>query len=155
MEPNLKDRLAELRQYLKALPSNIPVPKESKYNFSNFSLDADWTAEIGEAAAVKRELEVRSGSRAGGLKIVERGPETEAVVDVLETWTRSDSSMMLLYLQISDHLRKVLSFMDKSGYAMEHQKWLLRSNGAICMQPSSVTNNLRSQRLFHHLSDHL
>ncbi|KAG1888570.1 hypothetical protein F4604DRAFT_959028 [Suillus subluteus] len=87
MQPNLKDRLAELRQYLKALPSNIPVPKESKYNFSDFSLDAaDWTAEIGEVAAVNRE--VRFGSRAGGLKIMERGPETEAAVDVLETWIK-------------------------------------------------------------------
>ncbi|KAG1825475.1 uncharacterized protein BJ212DRAFT_1294906 [Suillus subaureus] len=48
----LRDRLAELQQYLKALPSNIPIPDESKYNFSNFSLDANWTAEIGEAAAI-------------------------------------------------------------------------------------------------------
>ncbi|KAG1843545.1 hypothetical protein F4604DRAFT_255426 [Suillus subluteus] len=103
MEPT-KDRLAELRQYLKALPSNIPVPKESKYNFSDFSLDADWTAEIGEAAAVNRELEVRFGSRAGGLKIVERGPETEAVVDVLETWIEKYPGDILLEKWIYDTL---------------------------------------------------
>ncbi|KAG1827904.1 hypothetical protein EV424DRAFT_1555001 [Suillus variegatus] len=96
MQPNLKDRLAELRQYLKALPSNIPIPKESTYNFSNFSPDLDWTAEIGEAAAVNRELEVRFGSRAGGLKMVERGPETEAVVDVLETWIKKYPGDILL-----------------------------------------------------------
>ncbi|KAG1844863.1 hypothetical protein F4604DRAFT_1662817, partial [Suillus subluteus] len=104
MEPNLKDRLAELRQYLKALPSNIPVPKESKYNFSDFSLDADWTAEIGEAAAVNRELEVRFGSRAGDLKIVERGPETEAVVDVLETWIEKYPGDILLEKWVYDTL---------------------------------------------------
>ncbi|KAG1846510.1 hypothetical protein C8R48DRAFT_677837 [Suillus tomentosus] len=96
MQPNLKDRLAELRQYLKVLPSNIPVPKESMYHFSNFSPDLDWTADFREAAAVNRELEVRFGSRAGGLKIVERGPETEAVVDVLETWIKKYPGNVLL-----------------------------------------------------------
>ncbi|KAG1842225.1 hypothetical protein F4604DRAFT_1938953 [Suillus subluteus] len=83
---------------------NIPVPKESKYNFSDFSLDADWTAEIGEAADVNRELEARFGSRAGGLKIVERGPEPEAVVDVLETWIKKYPGDILLEKWVYDTL---------------------------------------------------
>ncbi|KAG1825476.1 uncharacterized protein BJ212DRAFT_1294907 [Suillus subaureus] len=40
--------------------------------------------------------------------------------EMISYGSRFNSSMMLLYSQISDHLRKVLSFMDKSGYAMEH-----------------------------------
>ncbi|KAG1874777.1 hypothetical protein DFJ58DRAFT_910303 [Suillus subalutaceus] len=63
---------------------NIPVPKESKYNFSDFSLDADWTAEIGEAA--------------------DRGPEPEAVVDVLETWIKKYPGDILLEKWVYDTL---------------------------------------------------
>ncbi|KAG1869622.1 hypothetical protein F4604DRAFT_1682164 [Suillus subluteus] len=63
-----------------ALPTDIPVPPatESKYEFSDFSPDAEWTTDIGEAGAVNRESEVRFGNRINGLKLVERGPETEA-----------------------------------------------------------------------------
>ncbi|KAG1794746.1 uncharacterized protein BJ212DRAFT_1306765 [Suillus subaureus] len=43
MQPHLKDRLVELQLCLEALPTEIPIPKESKYNFSNFGPDADWT----------------------------------------------------------------------------------------------------------------
>ncbi|KAG1867197.1 hypothetical protein DFJ58DRAFT_838204 [Suillus subalutaceus] len=55
-----QDQLVELRQCLKALPPDIPVPPatESKYKFSDFSPDAEWTIDIGEAGAVNRELEV-------------------------------------------------------------------------------------------------
>ncbi|KAG1787909.1 uncharacterized protein HD556DRAFT_1200291, partial [Suillus plorans] len=82
--------LVELRQCLEALPTDIPVPRamESKYKFSDFSPDAEWAADIGEAGAVNRELEIRFGNRVDGLKLIERGPETEAMVDVLETWIK-------------------------------------------------------------------
>lgn len=52
MQLHLKDQLVELQLCLEALPTNIPFPKEYKYNFSNFSPDADWTADIGEVGAV-------------------------------------------------------------------------------------------------------
>ncbi|KAG1735854.1 hypothetical protein EDD22DRAFT_852321 [Suillus occidentalis] len=60
MQQHLKDQLAELQLCLAALPADIPIPKESesKYKFSNFSSDAEWAADIGEAAAVNQELEV-------------------------------------------------------------------------------------------------
>ncbi|KAG1735678.1 uncharacterized protein EDB91DRAFT_1294948 [Suillus paluster] len=57
MQQHLKDQLAELRLCLAALPADIPIPKESKYKFLNFSPDAEWAADIGEAAAINRELE--------------------------------------------------------------------------------------------------
>ncbi|OAX43105.1 hypothetical protein K503DRAFT_234281 [Rhizopogon vinicolor AM-OR11-026] len=45
-------------------------------------------------SAINRELEVRFGSRANGLKLVERGPETEAVVDVLEKWIKNTRKIL-------------------------------------------------------------
>ncbi|KAG1740815.1 uncharacterized protein EDB91DRAFT_1346926 [Suillus paluster] len=60
MEPHLKDQLVDLRLRLKALPTDIPILKTSKYNYSNLEPD-------------------RFGNRVDGLKLVERGPETEAV----------------------------------------------------------------------------
>jgi hypothetical protein len=56
MQPHLKDQLVQLRLCLKALPTDIPIPEQSKYNFSEFSPDADWTAEIGEVGAVSFSL---------------------------------------------------------------------------------------------------
>jgi hypothetical protein len=89
MQQHLKDQLDELRLCLRALPSDIPIPRESKYKFSDFSPDADWIADTGEVAAVNRELEVRLGSRINGLKLVERGPEMEAIVPVLKIWVEN------------------------------------------------------------------
>jgi hypothetical protein len=104
MQPHLKDRLVELRLCLKALPTDIPIPKESKYNFSNFSPDADWTTDIGEVGAVNQELEVRFGNWADGLKLVERGPEIEAVVDVFETWIEKYPGDIILEKWVDDTL---------------------------------------------------
>lgn len=54
MKQQLHDQLVELQLCLKALPMDIPVPvaAESKYKFSDFSLDAEWAADIGKAGAV-------------------------------------------------------------------------------------------------------
>ena len=52
MHQRLKDELTELQVSLKELPMDIPIPKQSKYNFSNFSLDPDWIADVGEVGAV-------------------------------------------------------------------------------------------------------
>jgi hypothetical protein len=104
MQPHLKDCFVELRLCLEALPTDIPIPKESKYNFSNFSLDADWTTDIGEVGAVNRELEVRFGNRADRLKFVERGPEIEAIVDVFETWIEKYPGDIILEKWVDDTL---------------------------------------------------
>ncbi|KAG1744170.1 uncharacterized protein EDB91DRAFT_1050960, partial [Suillus paluster] len=96
--------LVDLRHCLKALPTDIPILKTSKYNFSNFEPDADWTAEIGEVGAVNREPQVRFGNRADGLKLVERGPETEAVVDVFKKWIQKYPSDIVLQKWVTDTL---------------------------------------------------
>ncbi|KIK31528.1 hypothetical protein CY34DRAFT_103164, partial [Suillus luteus UH-Slu-Lm8-n1] len=61
MKQQLHDQLVELQLCLEALPMDIPIPpaEESKYKFSDFSLDTEWAADIGEAGAVNRELEIR------------------------------------------------------------------------------------------------
>ncbi|KAG0707976.1 hypothetical protein DFH29DRAFT_773716, partial [Suillus ampliporus] len=91
---------------LEALPMHIPVPlaAESRYKFSDFSTDAEWAADIGEAGAVNRELEVRFGSRVDGLKLTERGPEIEAVIDVLETWIEKCPGDIILEKWVHDIL---------------------------------------------------
>jgi len=104
MQLHLKDCLVELQLCLEALPTDIPIPKESKYNFSNFSPDADWTTDIGEVGAVNRELEVRFGNRADGLKLVKRGPDIEAVVDVFETWIEKYPGDIILEKWVDDTL---------------------------------------------------
>src|SRR6267154_5193905 len=106
MKQQLQDQLVELRLCLKALPTDIPVPlaAESKYKFSDFTPDAEWAADIGEAGAVNRELEVKFGNRVDGLKLIERGPETEAVVDVLETWIEKCPGNIILEQWVNDIL---------------------------------------------------
>ncbi|KAG1765413.1 hypothetical protein EDD22DRAFT_880662, partial [Suillus occidentalis] len=100
----LKCNNTELQLCLAASPADIPIPKESesKYKFSNFSPDAEWAADIGEAAAINRELEVRLGSRVDDLKLVERGPEMEAIVHVFETWTNKFPGDVFLEKWVDD-----------------------------------------------------
>ncbi|KAG1856713.1 hypothetical protein F4604DRAFT_1685363 [Suillus subluteus] len=117
---HLKDQLAELRLCLAALPTDIPIPKESKYKFSNFTLDAEWTADIGEAAAVDRELEVRLGSRVNGLKFVERGPEMEAIVHVFETWAKKFPGDVILEKWVNDTLEAARGLILAAGKAPCH-----------------------------------
>ncbi|KAG2158711.1 uncharacterized protein EDB93DRAFT_1076704, partial [Suillus bovinus] len=117
MQQHLKDQLAELRLCLAALPADIPIPKESKYKFSNFSPDAEWAVDIGEAAAVNRELEVRLGSRVDGLKLVERGPEMEAIVHVFETWTKKFPGDVILEKWVDDTLEAARGLILAAGKA--------------------------------------
>ncbi|KAG1743283.1 uncharacterized protein EDB91DRAFT_1081218 [Suillus paluster] len=111
MKQQLQDQLVELQLCLKVLPMDIPVPlaAESRYKFSDFSTDAEWAVNIGEAGAVNRELEVRFGSCVDDLKLMERGPETEAVVDVLETWIEKCPGDIILekWLPKSSHQSNV------------------------------------------------
>ncbi|KAG1892207.1 hypothetical protein F4604DRAFT_1948665 [Suillus subluteus] len=128
MQQHLKDQLVELRQCLKALPTDIPVPPatESKYKFSDFSPDAEWTIDIGEAGAVNRELEVRFGNCVNNLKLVERGPETEAVVDVLEIWIEKCPGDIILEKWVHDILEAAQSVILAAGKALP--KYLHQSN---------------------------
>ncbi|KAG1795525.1 hypothetical protein EV424DRAFT_1598569 [Suillus variegatus] len=120
MQQHLKDQLVELRQCLEALPTDIPVPRamESKYKFSDFSPDAEWAADIGEAGAVNRELEIRFGNRVDGLKLIERGPETEAVVDVLETWIKKCPGDIILEKWVDDILKAAQGVILAAGQAL-------------------------------------
>jgi hypothetical protein len=122
MQPHLKDQLlVDLRLCLKALPTDIPIPKQSKYNFSNFhGPDADWTAEIGEVGTVNRELEVRFGNRVDGLKLIERGPEMEAAVDVFETWIKKYPDDIILEKWATDTLEVAQGLIRAAGKAMNH-----------------------------------
>ncbi|KAG1724896.1 uncharacterized protein EDB91DRAFT_1062575 [Suillus paluster] len=118
MHQHLKDQLAELRLCLVALPTDIPIRKESKYKFSDFSPDAEWIAEIGEAAAINRELEVRLGSRVNGLKLVERGLEMEAIVHVFETWTKKYPGDIILEKWVNDTLEAARGLILAAGKAL-------------------------------------
>ncbi|KAG0702894.1 hypothetical protein DFH29DRAFT_874872 [Suillus ampliporus] len=96
---HLKDQLVELRLCLEALPTNIPVPlaTESRYKFSDFSPDAEWTVDIGEA---------------------ERGLETEAVVDVLETWIEKYPGDIILEKWVHDILEAAQGVILAAGKAV-------------------------------------
>lgn len=124
MQQHLKDQLDELRLCLRALPSDIPIPRESKYKFSDFSLDADWIADAGEVAAVNRELEVRLGSRINGLKLVERGPEMEAIVPVLKTWVEKYPGDIILEKWVCDTLKAAQGLILVSGKAVSQSYYL-------------------------------
>ncbi|KAG1874806.1 hypothetical protein F4604DRAFT_1680712 [Suillus subluteus] len=83
-----------------ALPTDIPIPKESKYNFSNFSLDADWTTDIGKVGAVNQELEI------------------EAVVDVFETWIEKYPGDIILEKWVDDTLEAARGLIVAAGKAL-------------------------------------
>ena len=124
MQQHLKDQLDELRLCLRALPSDIPIPRESKYKFSDFSPDADWIVDAGEVAAVNRELEVRLGSRINGHKLVERGPEMEAVVPVLKTWVEKYPGDIILEKWVCDILEAARGLILASGNAVSQSYYL-------------------------------
>ena len=126
MHQRLKDELTELQVSLKELPMDIPIPKQSKYNFSNFSLDPDWITDVGEVGAVNRELEVRLGSRVNGLKIIERGPDTEAIVDVLQIWIEKYSGNIILEKWVHDILQAAQGLILVSGKAVSTIYFILK-----------------------------
>ncbi|KAG2030499.1 hypothetical protein BDR03DRAFT_1003531 [Suillus americanus] len=122
MQQHLKDQLVELRQCLKALPTDIPVPLaiESKYKFSNFSPDAEWTIDIGEA---------------------ERGPETEAIVDVLETWIKKCPGDIILEKWVHDILEAVQSVILAAGKPLP--KSLYQSNDNLDIELASKKKKIK------------
>jgi len=71
-----------------------------------FSLDSDWVEAIGSVqGAVNRELEVRLGTRANGpIEFVERGPQVEALVGVLDHYSTQFPDNILLATWIDDVL---------------------------------------------------
>jgi hypothetical protein len=108
MELEHRDKkLKQLALYLRGLPSSLVINDSfSRYNFQNFSPDPDWIDIIGNVeGAVNRELEVRLGSRANGpIEFLERGPAVEALVDVLNRYTKEFPNDGLLKLWIDDAL---------------------------------------------------
>jgi hypothetical protein len=101
-------KLKELKQYLKALPKALPIsgPDARVNRLLNFGLDDDWVQDVGEEAAVNRELEVAlhdylPRNDAGLFFIKERGDGIEALADVLECWLTKypDSAILQLWLK--------------------------------------------------------
>jgi hypothetical protein len=82
--------------------------------------DANWTTDIGEVGAVNRELEVRFGNQADGLKLVEQGPEIEAVVDVFETWIEKYPGDIILEKWVDDTLEAARGLIVAAGKAVNY-----------------------------------
>jgi hypothetical protein len=74
---------------------------------------------IGEVGAVNRELEVRFGNRVNGLKLVERGPEIEAVVDVFETWIKKYPGDIILEKWVTDTLEATRGLILAAGHTVK------------------------------------
>jgi hypothetical protein len=108
MEPEHRNiKLKQLALYLRGLPPSLPILESfSHYNFWDFSPDVDWIERTGTVeGAVNRELEVRLGTRAHGpIEFVERGPAVEALVDVLDHYTKEFPNDGLLAKWIDDAL---------------------------------------------------
>ena len=101
-------KFAELREYLRALPRNLPLPDPgSRVNqLLDFTLDEDWVADVGEEHAVNRGLEAALGNSLprndqGIFYLKQRGPAIEVLADVLEFWIAKypGSPNLLLWLK--------------------------------------------------------
>jgi hypothetical protein len=119
MEPERRDvKLKRLDLYLHGLPHSLPITESfSRYNFSDFSIDPDWEETIGSTeGAVNRELEVRLGTRANGpIEFTERGPQVEALVGVLDHYSRQFPNDMLLARWIDDALAGAIHTFSKAN----------------------------------------
>jgi hypothetical protein len=100
-------KLQQLAKYLRGLPSALAIKpsSESRYNFKNFEPDADWIEDIGLVGAVNQQLEIRLGTRADGpIEFTERGPPVEALVNVLDRYTKDFPKNVLLEKWVDDAL---------------------------------------------------
>ena len=105
----LEDRnikLQRLATYLHKLPNSLAVKssKDSRYDFQGFEPDPEWVDNIGTVeGAVNRELECRLGSRANGpVEFTERGAPVEALVGVLDRYTKEFPNDLLLARWVDD-----------------------------------------------------
>jgi hypothetical protein len=119
MDPECRDsKLKRLDLYLRGLPSSLAISESfSRYNFAQFSLDPDWVDAIGSVqGAVNRELEVRLGTRANGpIEFVERGPQVEALVGVLDHYSTQFPDDILLATWIDDVLEGAIHTYSKAN----------------------------------------
>ncbi|KIM80110.1 hypothetical protein PILCRDRAFT_9688 [Piloderma croceum F 1598] len=100
-------KLQQLAKYLRGLPSALAIKpsSESRYNFKNFEPDVDWIEDIGLVGAVNQQLEIRLGTRADGpIEFTERGPPVEALVNVLDRYTKDFPNNVLLEKWVDDAL---------------------------------------------------
>jgi hypothetical protein len=119
MNPESRNsKLKRLDLYLRGLPSSLAIVEPfSRYNFTHFSLDPDWVEAIGSVeGAVNRELEVRLGTRANGpIEFVERGPQVEALVGVLDHYLTQFPHDTLLAAWIDDSLAGAIHTYSKAN----------------------------------------
>ena len=119
MDPECRDsKLKRLDLYLRGLPSSLAISESfSHYNFAQFSLDPDWVDAIGSVqGAVNRKLEVRLGTCSNGpIEFVERGPQVEALVGVLDHYSTQFPDDILLTTWIDDVLAGAIHTYSKAN----------------------------------------
>ena len=131
MDPECRDsKLKRLDLYLRGLPSSVATGTESfsRYNFAQFSVDPDWVEAIGSVpGAVNRELEVRLGTHANGpIEFVERGPQVEGLVEILDHYSKQFPDDILLATWIDDALAGAMHTYSKANLpvSMQFTKYL-------------------------------
>jgi hypothetical protein len=124
-------KLKRLDLYLHGLPSSLAITESfSRYNFAEFSLDPDWVENIGSVqGAVNRELEVRLGTHANGpIEFVERGPQVEALVGVLDRYSTQFPDDILLATWIDDALAGAIHTYSKANAPVRVQVFIIDAN---------------------------
>ena len=88
--PEREGLLQKLGELLRKLPIETSQMTQH-YNFVNYSPSEEKVADFGEAGALNNDLEVifcPQGRQSGPIRLAERGPGLEAIVDVLRRFTR-------------------------------------------------------------------
>src|SRR5882762_10481859 len=92
--------------YLHGLPNSLAVKtsEDSHYDFQGFKPDPDWVENIGTIeGAMNQELESQLGSHANGpIEFTERGALVEAIVRVLDRYTKEFPNDLLLLQWVDD-----------------------------------------------------
>ena len=122
MDPGDKIRLQLLSLYLHSLRvpelENLPyhTSTDSVYKFDVFAINPEWEEDIGCEGAVNRELEVRLGSRAKGpIRLTERGPGLNCVVDVLGKYLTEFPKSIILQKWVSDLMESAKTVYEEAG----------------------------------------
>lgn len=109
-------KLQRLEKYLCSLPNALATKpsSESHYNFENFEPDVDWIEDLGLVGAVNRQLKIRLGTRANDpIEFMERGPSVEALVSVLNRYTKDFPNDLLLGKWVDDALEGAIHTFSK------------------------------------------
>ena len=119
-------KLQQLAKYPCGLTNALAIKpsSESCYNFNNFEPNADWIEAIGIVGAVNQQLKIQLGSRANGpIEFTEWGPPVEALVSVLDRYTKDFLNDVLLEKWVDDALAGAIHTFSK----LEMPVWELRS----------------------------